>query len=110
MDIFEMLKNAITGQQVPDDETVAKTWVQVGKLSPEDDGKRRQINAAAVARRREHDMYAKKMLALKTMNAAESDEWWHHIHKTYGLPEGNYHLHEDGRIFCLPKEPKNEKT
>jgi len=102
-DITKLITDFIKRHQVPDDATIEKTWVQAGKLTLEDEGKRRSVYAKATERQREFQMLMKKGAALKAQNDADSDEWWHHVHKTYGLPEGNYHITDDGRIFCEPK-------
>lgn len=103
MDIFKMMKDALAIHGV-DDETVRKSWVQVAKLTPEDEGRRRAMTAAMAERKREHEMYAKKMAAIKATNDAEAAEWWNHVHKTYGLPEGNYHITDDAIVYVQPKE------
>lgn len=104
-DITNLIQDFIKKHQIqiPDDKVIEETWVQVGKLSVEDDGRRRSVYAKATEREREFKVLMKKAAALKAQNDAESDEWWMHVHKVHGLPEGNYHITDDGRIFCEPK-------
>lgn len=105
MDISDLMK-MLMGQQTPDDKTVEETWAQVAKLSPEDTGRQRSMLAATAERHREYKMLQKKCTAIKAQVDADADEWWHHIYKVYGLPQGNYHITDDGRIFVEPKEKK----
>lgn len=106
-ELFRLIEKKIGGHfGIPSDEEIEKTWTQVGKLTKEDQGKHRALEASTASQKRTHDMLKKKMAALKMKVEAESDEWWDYIHKTYGLPEANYHLSDDGRIFSMPKDKK----
>lgn len=107
-EFLEMLKAAFG--ESPTDEQIEKTWTQVGKLSTEDVARRRSLNALCSEMKREADLLKKKLAALEAKSDAEREEWWFHIHKHYGIPDGNLHIHDDGRIFMEPKEkPKAEK-
>jgi len=105
MDIFELMMQLM--KPTPDEPTIEKNWIQVAKLSPADEGKKRSLLAMLDEKHRECDMHEKRIHAIKAQVSADDDEWWLHLHRTYGLPpKGNFHIFEDGRVFMEPKEKK----
>lgn len=107
MDIYEMIQRAISGNKILDDEMIKEDWMQVGKLTLEDEGRRRGMKAKDLEYERELKMLEMKITSLRAQLAADIDEWWFHLHKEYGLADGNYHVMNDGRILCEPKEKNN---
>jgi hypothetical protein len=89
-----------------DDETVIKDWTQVGKLSPEDMGRRKAQHARSSELKRELEVLKKKIKAVHAQNDVDAEEWWNHLYKTYGLSEGDHHIVDDGRIYKKPAAAK----
>lgn len=106
MDLSDLMK-MLMGQQSPPEDVIEKNWPQLGKLTAADNGKKRSLLTMVDEKRLEVAMYERKILAIKTQVSAEDDEWWVYVRKTYGLtPSGEYHIHDDGRIFAKPQEKK----
>jgi hypothetical protein len=105
MDLIEMFKDMIesASKESLSDDDIQTKWTQVGKLSPEDMTRRRNLYAASLEAKRECDLLKKKLRAVIAKMEVDRDQFWNDCYKTYGLPEGNYHMHEDGRIFMEPK-------
>lgn len=105
MDIFELLKD-FTEKMIKN--TNHEGWIQAGKLTPEDQLKLRNIRARTKAAEREFEILMNKLKALKATQNAESGEWWAYLYKTYGLPDGEYSIEDDGRILTAPKSKTDE--
>lgn len=99
--IFEMLKE-LTGKLMK--RANHEGWIQVGKLNPEDKLRLRNIRAETTDYARECEVLMAKITAIKARSDVQSREWWSHIYKTYGLPDGNYTIENDGRILAEPKD------
>lgn len=89
-----------------DDANVEKEWIQVGKLSAEETARRRALTAAKDEGLRDIDLLKKKVAAITANLVVLRDEFWRDLHKAHGLLDGNYHMHEDGRIFMEPNKKK----
>lgn len=103
MDIAKMVEDFFKSQE--SDEHVEK-WDQIAKLTPEDVLRKRNLLASCNEKKREVKLLKAKVELVMANLEVESGEWWSHVYKTYGLPTGNYHIMEDGRVM---REPENEK-
>jgi hypothetical protein len=103
MELIDILEKIFKGTE--DDRS---NWIQVAKLNSDDVLRKRNLFAKSALARREAEVLIKKAKALKANVEADGDEWWAHLHRTYGLPEGNYHIADDGRILTAPKEEKSD--
>lgn len=100
---FDEIIALLTGQPVD-----RSHWVQVGKLTKEEEGVQRSHLAKADERRMECDVLQKKIHALMAAQSADGEEFWMNLKKAHGLGFGNYHILDDGRIVMEPKNDQKE--
>lgn len=98
LDIRKLIESLIANKSEIDH----SNWIQVGKISPEDNLKRRALVAKSAERNRQMQSLQSRVVALVAASKADADEWWSEIHKKYGLPDGIYHIEDDGRILTEP--------
>ncbi len=84
-------------------------WAQVGKLSKQDEGKRKSLMANRESRNLEMEMLVDKIKTIQAGLDAKRTEWWFDITKTHGLlPDGNFHIADNGRILMEPKKENDD--
>lgn len=102
---FRKFLEAMMGSSINDANVIERGGAQVGKLTTKDAGRRRKWLAEVTEMEREVDLMQTKILAITTDLDAKRKEFWNGILKNYGLPSGRkYYLHDDGRIFMMPKD------
>lgn len=100
MDIFKIIDGMIN--EVKDDDI--EKWDQISHLSPEDMLRKKNLLAQGIERKREVKLLKAKIDLVLANLEVESSEWWAHVYKAYGLPQGNYHIADDGRIMREPEK------
>ncbi len=106
MDFDEMMKQMIKSIGQKSDYS---KWQQAGKLNAADLLRMKNLHARAAEIADEIEALTNKAKKIKVESDITSNEWWAHIHKTYGIPRSRcIHIAKGGKILMEPKDDEDD--